>query len=41
VADSARRSGLAHEAERYLTAAVRGAFALSPSARRLLREARS
>jgi tetratricopeptide (TPR) repeat protein len=38
---SALRSGRRGEAERYLTAAVRGAAALSPSARRLLEEAQS
>jgi tetratricopeptide (TPR) repeat protein len=38
---AALRASLPGEAERYLTAAVRGAAALSPSARRLLREARS
>ena len=38
---SALRSGRRREAERYLTAAVRGAVALSPSAQRLLEEARS
>jgi len=37
----ALRSGRPREAKRYLTAAVRGAAALSPSARRLLEEARS
>src|SRR4029079_3006790 len=37
----ARRSGLRGEAERYLTAAVRGAAALSPGALRVLEEARS
>ncbi|HKP20394.1 MAG TPA: hypothetical protein VJT68_02695 [Thermoleophilaceae bacterium] len=38
---SARRSGRPREAARYMTAAVRGAAALSPSARRLLEEAGS
>jgi tetratricopeptide (TPR) repeat protein len=38
---AARRSGVAGEAERYLTAAVRGAAALSPVSRRELQEARS
>jgi tetratricopeptide (TPR) repeat protein len=38
---AARRAGLSGEAERYLTAAVRGAAALSPASARLLREARS
>jgi hypothetical protein len=37
---AALRSGRRGEAKRYLTAAVRGAAALSPSARRLLEEAR-
>jgi hypothetical protein len=38
---AARRSGRLREAERYLTAAVRGAAALSPASVRLLQEARS
>lgn len=38
---AARRSGVPAEAERYLTAAVRGAAALSPPMRRLLPEGRS
>jgi hypothetical protein len=38
---AALRSGRRGEARRYLTAAVRGAAALSPAARRLLEEARS
>ena len=38
---AARRSGVSGEAERYLTAAVRAAAALAPSARWLLREAGS
>jgi tetratricopeptide (TPR) repeat protein len=38
---AALRSGRRDEAERYLTAAVRGAAALSPASVRLLREARS
>jgi hypothetical protein len=38
---AALRSGRRGEAERYLKAAVRGAAALSPAARRLLEEARS
>ena len=38
---AALRSGRPGEARRYMTAAVRGAAALSPGARRLLEEARS
>jgi tetratricopeptide (TPR) repeat protein len=38
---AARRSARGREAERYLTAAVRGAAVLSPASARLLREARS
>ena len=38
---AAGRSGRLHEAQRYLTSAVRGAAALSPASIRLLREARS
>jgi tetratricopeptide (TPR) repeat protein len=38
---AALRSGRRAEAERYLTTAVRGAAALSPASRRLLKEARS
>jgi tetratricopeptide (TPR) repeat protein len=38
---AALRAGLRPEAERYLTAAVRGSAALSPASARLLREARS
>src|SRR6185436_5882260 len=38
---AARRSGRLREAERYLTAAVRGSAALSPGSRRVLREAQS
>ena len=38
---AARRSGAHDEAQRYLTAAARGAAALSPASLRLLREARS
>ena len=37
---AARRSGVRRDAERYLTAAVRGATALSPGSVRLLEEAR-
>jgi tetratricopeptide (TPR) repeat protein len=38
---AARRSGLRGQAERYLTAALKGAAALSPASARLLRRARS
>ena len=38
---AARRSGVRREAERWLTAAVKGAAALSPASARLLREVRS
>ena len=38
---AARRAGRRREAERYLTAAVKGAAALSPASMRLLEEARS
>jgi hypothetical protein len=38
---AALRSGRRGEAERYLTAAVKGAAALSPASVRLLEEARS